>query len=71
MTCDYRRQTVDRTVEAPNLGRKTDQIALGKASQTHADLKEASIAVQKTQQRYRPGYQYHGFVWLFLRIGSS
>ncbi len=30
-------------------------------------LKEEIVAVQKTQQRYKPRYQYHGFVWLFQR----
>ncbi len=34
-------------------------------------IKEEIIAVQKTQQRYKPRYQYHGFVWLFLRTGSG
>jgi hypothetical protein len=34
-------------------------------------IKEEIVAVQKTQQRYKPRYQYHGFVWLFLRTGSS
>lgn len=43
-----------------------------KAGSLHAAmrrLKEEIIAVQKTQQRYKPRYQYHGFVWLFLRAG--
>jgi FG-GAP-like repeat len=41
-----------------------------KAKSLHAAMKrikEEIIAVQKTQQRYKPRYQYHGFVWLFLR----
>jgi hypothetical protein len=41
-----------------------------KASALHAAMKrikEEIIAVQKTQQRYKPRYQYHGFVWLVLR----
>jgi hypothetical protein len=32
-------------------------------------LKEEIVAVQKTEQRYKPRHQYHGFVWLFLRTG--
>lgn len=41
-----------------------------KADELHAAMKrikEEIIAVQKTRQRYKPRYQYHGFVWLFLR----
>jgi hypothetical protein len=41
-----------------------------KASALHAAMKrikEEIIAVQKTQQRYKSRYQYHGYVWLFLR----
>jgi len=34
-------------------------------------IKEEIVAVQKTQQRYKPRYQYHGFVWLFLRQGAE
>jgi hypothetical protein len=30
-------------------------------------LKDEIAAVQAIQERYRPGYQSHGFVWLFLR----
>lgn len=30
-------------------------------------LKEEIVVVQEIQQRYRPGSQTHGFVWLFLR----
>jgi hypothetical protein len=29
--------------------------------------KDEIAAVQEIQERYRPGYQSHGFVWLFLR----
>jgi len=45
-----------------------------KANALHVTMKrvkEEIIAVQKTQRRYKPRYQYHGFVWLFLRIGSG
>ena len=41
-----------------------------KADELHAAMKrikEEIIAVQVTQRRYKPHYQYHGFVWLFLR----
>ena len=41
-----------------------------KAADLHAAMnriKEEIIAVQKTQSMYKPRYQYHGFVWLFLR----
>jgi hypothetical protein len=41
-----------------------------KAEGLHAEmkrLKEVIVAVQKIQQRYRPQFQYHGFVWLFRR----
>ncbi len=41
-----------------------------KATALHAAMKrikEEIIAVQKTQRRYKPRYQYHGFVWLFRR----
>jgi len=34
-------------------------------------IKEEIIAVQQTQRRYKPRYQYHGFVWLFLRTGAG
>jgi hypothetical protein len=34
-------------------------------------LKEEIVAVQKTQQHYKPRHQYHGFVWLFLRTESG
>ena len=30
-------------------------------------LKEEIVVVQEIQERYRPAYQTHGFVWLFLR----
>jgi hypothetical protein len=30
-------------------------------------LKGEIVVVQEIQERYRPGYQAHGFVWLFLR----
>jgi hypothetical protein len=30
-------------------------------------LKEEMVVVQEIQERYRPAYQSHGFVWLFLR----
>ena len=30
-------------------------------------LKDEIVAVQEIQGRYRPGYQSHGFVWLFQR----
>jgi hypothetical protein len=30
-------------------------------------LKEEMVVVQEIQDRYRPAYQTHGFVWLFLR----
>jgi len=29
--------------------------------------KEELVVVQEIQGRYRPDYQAHGFVWLFLR----
>jgi hypothetical protein len=50
------------------------QVADRRADSLHATmkrLKEEIVAVQKTQQRYKPRYQYHGFVWLFLRTGSG
>jgi hypothetical protein len=30
-------------------------------------LKDEIVVVQEVQDRYRPGYQAHGFVWVFLR----
>jgi hypothetical protein len=30
-------------------------------------LKDEIVVVQTIQERYQPGSQYHGFVWLFLR----
>jgi hypothetical protein len=30
-------------------------------------LKDEIVVVQEIQGRYQPGYQAHGFVWLFLR----
>ncbi len=45
-----------------------------KATALHAAMKrikEEIVVVQKTQRRYKPRYQYHGFVWLFLRTGPG
>jgi hypothetical protein len=56
----------EKIAKATNSGAADEQ----KASALHAAMKrikEEIITVQKTQQRYKPRYQYHGFVWLFLR----
>lgn len=64
-------------------GELRQRIATGKASAGEDDgkagelqaamkrIKEEIVAVQKTQARYKPGYQYHGFVRVFLRTGPS
>ncbi len=52
----------------------SDPDAERKADSLHAAMKrikEEIVAVQKTQQQYKPRYQYHGFVWLFQRTGAK
>lgn len=44
-----------------------DEREAGELRAAMTRIKEEIIAVQKTQQRYKPSYQYHGFVWLFTR----
>jgi hypothetical protein len=34
-------------------------------------LKDEIVVVQEIQGRYQPGYQNHGFVWLFVRKPAS
>jgi hypothetical protein len=46
------------------------QQRLGRREQLRREVtryKEEIVAVQSIQERYRPGYQSHGFVWVFLR----
>jgi hypothetical protein len=54
-------------------GDRSSSIAEQESESLHAvmkRIKEEIIAVQKKQQRYNPRFQYHGFVWLFLRTSQ-
>jgi hypothetical protein len=47
------------------------QAALGDARQRLNKLKDEIARVQEIQINYQPGYQSHGYVWLFLRKSAG
>jgi hypothetical protein len=52
--------------ETPQARREREQRRDG-LRETMVRLKDEIAAVQEIQERYQPGYQAHGFVWLFQR----
>jgi hypothetical protein len=44
-----------------------DAKQLDQLRQRLTDLKDEIAQLQETRNRYQAGYQYHGFVWVFLR----
>jgi len=48
-------------------GRQEKARRLDELREKMVRLKDEMVRVQDIQSRYRPGYQAHGFVWLFLR----
>jgi FG-GAP-like repeat len=63
---DEFRRLRDAPADAPPAGAER-QARLDELRQTLVRIKEETTRVQDVQTRYRPGYQSHGFVWLFLR----
>jgi hypothetical protein len=62
----YRRDSDPPKHETPAMKEKREREL--KAARTELQrLKDEIVVVQGIQGRYRPGYQAHGFVWLFLR----
>jgi hypothetical protein len=63
---DYRRLQDTPEGDTP-AGREERTRRLEELRNRLARLKDEIVVVQEIQARYRPGYQAHGFVWLFLR----
>ena len=61
-----RRNKANASSSGPDDERKADSMHVAMKR-----IKEEINAVQNIQQRHKPRYHYHGFVWLFLRTGSE
>jgi hypothetical protein len=65
-----------RELAEPPIGETTaagqERLRLREASRREMmRYKEEIAKVQSIQERYQPGYQSHGFVWIFLRLPRS
>jgi hypothetical protein len=63
---DYR-QFAEAPAGEPSDARQQRQRLYDESRREMIRYKEEIAAVQSIQERYQPGYQSHGFVWIFLR----
>jgi hypothetical protein len=69
---ELRRAWTSAFQEFQRLQASTDaQAGLNDVRQRLSRLKDEIARVQEIQEHYRPGYQSHGYVWLFLRKPSD
>jgi len=66
----YRQASVIPVQESPSMKQQREEALVATRAKLQR-FKDEIVVVQEIQGRYRPGYQSHGFVWLFQRTTSA